>query len=159
MNRRGLTNALLYQSRLMLELAGQGKVPARAEACEAACAVLMYRAWSAALCEAAESYGVMLSADAAMPSLLEDWQTVRPDAWELKDAQAGLKQSGHWMQQLHRDVTFWASLPSSERVKKADPNRIALVPDDNQEPTNRYSILLTELQQWIDQMRAQSDHS
>jgi hypothetical protein len=159
MNRRGLTNALLYQSRLMLDLAGQGNVSAQADACETACLVLMHRAWMAALCEAAESYGVTLSADALMPSLLGDWQSARPDAWELKDVQAGLRQPGHWMEQLHRDVTFWASHSSRERVKKADPNRIALVQDDNQEPTNRYSILLAELQQWVDEMRAQSDHS
>ncbi|MEX0624055.1 DUF6586 family protein [Saccharospirillum sp.] len=159
MNRRGLTNALLYQSRLMLALAEQDAAAAQRQACESAFEVLAYRAWKAAVCEAAEPYGVKLAPEMLLDELLNFWHRARPDAWELKSVQAGLEQSGHWMQQLHRDLNQWSSGLVSENVKKADPNRIALVSDDNQEPTKYYRRCLDELQQWVDDVRAQSDHS
>lgn len=159
MNRRGLTNALLYQSRLMLALAEQQTVPAQRQACESSAEVLVYRAWLAALCEAAEPYGLTLAPERPLKELLSDWRSSRPDAWELKAVQAGLEQPGHWMQRLHRDQTHWSTGLVPESVKKTDPNRISLVSDDNQEPTNHYRSFLAELQQWVDDVRVQSDHS
>lgn len=159
MNRRGLTNALLYQSRLMLTLAEQDSVDAQRQACESAFEVLAYRAWKAAVCEAAEPYGVTLAPEKALDELLNLWRQARPDAWELKSVQYGLEQPGHWMQRLHRDLNQWSSGMVQESVKKADPNRIVLVSDDNQEPTKYYRSCLVELQQWVDDVRAQSDHS
>lgn len=159
MNRRGLTNSLLYQSRLMLDLSEREALPAQQEACITGYLVVLNRALLAAVCEAAEPYGVSLSADAGITSLLDQWHEQRPDAWELKTVIAGMKQPGHWMQQLHREVTSWAQGTLTSGVKKADPNRIIVVVDDNQEPTNHYRIWLLELQQWVDEMRAQSDHS
>lgn len=159
MNRRGLTNALLYQARLMLTLAEQETVPAQHQACASSFEVLAHRAWLAAQCEAAESYGVSLAPETPLSELLDAWRERRPDAWELNAVQAGLEQSGHWMQQLHRYLTHWSTGVIPEGVKKADPNRIALVSDDNQEPTNHYRRILNELQQWVDDVRAQGDHS
>ncbi|WP_028669775.1 DUF6586 family protein [Saccharospirillum impatiens] len=159
MNRRGLTNALLYQARLMLALAEQSSLTAERQACESSFEVLVYRAWMAALCEAAEPYGLTLAPEKPLNELLSIWQGDRPDAWEFKAVQAGLGQPGHWMQQLQRAQTHWSSGLVPEGVKKADPNRITLVSDDNQEPTNHYPRFLNELQQWVDDVRAQSDHS
>lgn len=159
MNRRGLTNALLYQASLMLALAGEDAVPAQRQACTSSFEVLAYRAWVAALCEAAEAYGVAMAPETPLNDLLDQWRERRPDAWELKAVQSGLGQPGHWMQRLHRSLARWSSEVIPEGVKKADPNQIALVADDNQEPTNHYRSLLDELQQWVDEMRVQSDHS
>lgn len=159
MNRRGLTNTLLYQARLMLDLSEQSTATAQRLACQSAFEVLAYRAWMAAVCEAAEPYGVKLAPEMPLNELLNLWRRARPDAWELKSVQAGLERPGHWMQQLHRDLTHWSSGLLQEGVKKADPNRISLVSDDNQEPTKYYRSCLVELQQWVDDVRAQSDHS
>lgn len=159
MNRRGLTNTLLYQARLMLELSEQSTASAQRQACESAFEVLAYRAWMATVCEAAEPYGVKLAPEMPLDELLNLWRRARPDAWELKLVQSGLEQPGHWMQRLHRDLTHWSSGLVQEGVKKADPNRISLVSDDNQEPTKYYRSCLDELQQWVDDVRAQSDHS
>lgn len=159
MNRRGLTNTLLYQARLMLDLSERSAATAQRQACESAFEVLAYRAWMAAVCEAAEAYGVKLAPDTPLDELLNLWRQARPDAWELKSVQSGLEQPGHWMQRLQRDLTRWSSGLVRESVKKADPNRISLVSDDNQEPTNYYRSCLVELQQWVDDVRAQSDHS
>lgn len=159
MNRRGLTNALLYQARLMLALAEQEAVPAQRQACASSFEVLAHRAWVAALCETAESYGVSLAPETPLSDLLDTWRERRSDAWELNAVQSGLGQPGHWMQQLHRNLTHWSTGVIPEGVKKTDPNRIALVSDDNQEPTNHYRRILNELQQWVDDVRAQSDHS
>lgn len=159
MNRRGLTNALLYQARLMLELSEQSAATAQRQACESAFEVLAYRTWMAALCEVAEPYGVTLSPEMRLEEMLRLWHLARPDAWELKLVQSGLEQPGHWMQRLQRDLTHWTSGLMQEGVKKSDPDRIMLVSDDNQEPTKYYRSCLIELQQWVEDVRAQSDHS
>lgn len=142
----------------MLELSEQSVAVPQRQACESAFEVLVYRAWMAAVCEAAEPYEVKLAPEMPLDELLSLWHHARPDAWELKSVRAGLEQPGHWMQRLHRDLTHWSSGLVQEGVKKADPNRISLVADDNQEPTNYYRSCLVELQQWVDDVRAQSDH-
>lgn len=143
----------------MLDLSEQSAATTQRQACESAFEVLAYRALVATICEAAEPYGVKLAPETPLDELLAHWRRVRPDAWELKLVQSGLEQPGHWMQRLHRDLTHWSSGLVRESVKKTDPNRISLVSDDNQEPTNYYRSCLAELQQWVDDVRAQSDHS
>jgi len=159
MNRRAQTNHQLYQARLMLDLIDGTGPEAREQAALDASVVFLYRAWCAALAEVGEVYGLSLRADEPVKLLLDRLGEQRPDAWEYRTVREALNEPGHWMAELKREAEQWAFDPGAQAAKPSGDDLIASVADDNEDHTNYYRRWLSELQQWVDEVRSLSDYS
>ncbi|MHA7878211.1 MAG: DUF6586 family protein [Saccharospirillum sp.] len=155
---RGVTNRLLYQAKLMSDMADNSHQPAMQQAAREAAVLFQYQALCSAVLEVCEQYQVTPGAEVMnLSGILASLGQAHASCWEYRTLSEALNDGMHWVNRLTQAAKALVQTAPLAPRQPAQAQLIKLVDSDSEATTNRYPNFQADLQQWIDEMRLLND--